>query len=423
MGNILGDIRTIRHGILVLAWTVVFFGQSSAQDRPLDLTGFVQGHTAVRTDRPDCLGQTECDVLTGELRAEIKVDKASPSGRFDFAARADVERDLVFGATVGQIRELYGDVTFKKLSVRYGRQIITWGVGDLLFINDTFPKNFNAFFTGEPIEYLKDGSDAIKVDIFPGSWTFEIVGAHFRRDTSPELRRFVFPSLLLPNTEVILREPDNYSNDLELSARLEHTIGRWEATLYASKTHFHAPDFLPQPPNIVGLYPRLNTYGFSLTGPLAKGVLNVEGGYYDSVQNRSGNNPFLEPSQMRILIGHSRQLWKDSNIGIQYYDEHAENYDNLRAHAPAGFPLRPSFRQIVTTRFTQQTHNQTLTFSLFAFWGLSEHDRYLIPSVRYAFTDALWGEFGVNIFAGNRNGMFGALDDNKNTYLTIRYSF
>jgi hypothetical protein len=61
--------------------------------------------------------------------------------------------------------------------------------------------------------------------------------------------------------------------------------------------------------------------------------------------------------------------------------------------------------------------------SFFAFLGLSEKDRYLIPSLRYAFSDNLWTEVGANLFGGGRNGMFGSMRDNSNVYLTVRYSF
>jgi hypothetical protein len=409
-----------------LSWSSAMLLSSAiaAQDRPLDLRGFVQGHTAVRAVRPDCPPQTECDVMSGELRAEIKVDKSSPGGLLAFVGRADVAEDLLFRNTVGDVRELYGNITFRKASIRIGRQIITWGVGDLLFINDTFPKNFNAFFTGQPIEYLKDGSDAVKIDLYPGLWSVEVITAHFRPETTPEARRFVFPASFIPlaGQPTVLR-PDGYGNDLETSAKLARTFGRWETVAYASKTHYHSPDLLPQASDFTLLYPRLNTYGFSLTGPLAKGLLNIEAGYFDSAQNTDGKNPFLEQSQVRILLGHSRQLWKDSNFGIQFYGEDTRNYGVYKAALPPGAPLRPRFRQLVTTRFTQQMRNQTLTFNFFAFWGLSEHDRYIIPSVRYAFTDAIWGEIGANIFAGNPTGQFGSLGDNKNTYVTIRYSF
>ena len=48
-----------------------------------------------------------------------------------------------------ELREAYlkfrlpGDIDLK-----VGRQILTWGTGDLLFINDLFPKDWNSFLLG-----------------------------------------------------------------------------------------------------------------------------------------------------------------------------------------------------------------------------------------------------------------------------------
>jgi hypothetical protein len=71
---------------------------------------------------------------------------------------------------------------------------------------------------------------------------------------------------------------------------------------------------------------------------------------------------------------------------------------------------------------TERSYNG-LRLGLFAFWGLSEDDGYIIPSVRYAFNDTLWGKLGANLFVGDRNGQFGALGDNDNIFATLRYAF
>jgi len=49
------------------------------------------------------------------------------------------------------------------LDVRLGRQILTWGTGDLVFINDLFPKDWNAFILGRDEDYLKAPSDAFRL--------------------------------------------------------------------------------------------------------------------------------------------------------------------------------------------------------------------------------------------------------------------
>ena len=49
------------------------------------------------------------------------------------------------------------------LDLKAGRQVVTWGTGDLLFINDLFPKDWQSFILGRDEEYLKAPSDTVKV--------------------------------------------------------------------------------------------------------------------------------------------------------------------------------------------------------------------------------------------------------------------
>src|SRR5574341_1526832 len=68
------------------------------------------------------------------------------------------------------------------------------GVGDLLFANDVFPKDWVALFTGRPLEYLKVGSDALKLDLHPGVIEAEIVVLpSFQPDRYPTGDRLLLP--------------------------------------------------------------------------------------------------------------------------------------------------------------------------------------------------------------------------------------
>jgi hypothetical protein len=54
----------------------------------------------------------------------------------------------------------------------------------------------------------------------------------------------------------------------------------------------------------------------------------------------------------------------------------------------------------------------------------TQQDYFVIPEVRYSFTDALWGAVGANIFGGEKKTtFFGQLDKNDNVYITARYEF
>ena len=69
------------------------------------------------------------------------------------------------------------------MDVKLGRQILTWGTGDLLFINDMFSKDWNSFFIGRDEEYLKAPSDAIKSSFFSSAINVDLViTPHFDAD-------------------------------------------------------------------------------------------------------------------------------------------------------------------------------------------------------------------------------------------------
>lgn len=402
---------------LALGWS----GAATAQG--ISWGGFVQTHVAGRTNQVACPPGTACDFPAAELRGQLKAEGKNSSGNAAFLGRFDLLRDAAIDDTRLVTRELFGDLTSEKASARLGRQVITWGVGDLLFINDTFPRDWVAMFTGQPMQYLKLGSDALKLNAFPGAANVELVIAGFRPDNTPTSRRFIFADPLparLPRRTV---EPGNGTGELEISSRISGYLHNWELAGYVSRTHYRSPAWRVTGAEIVGTYPRLDTVGASLTGTLGKGVLSLEAGYYDSPRDRDGRDPSIENSQFRGLIGYSRQLWEDATLGLQLYGEGMRDYAAYRESLPAGFPVKDRVRKVATVRFTQLLAHQTVTFNLFAFLGLSEKDRYIIPSLRYAFSDDLWAEVGANLFGGKRSGMFGAMQDNSNIYLTVRYAF
>jgi len=385
--------------------------------------GFVQSHVAARTSGVNCPDGTECDFPSAELRSQLETEGKNAAGNTGFLGRFDLLRDFALDDTRLETRELYGDLRSEKLAARLGRQVITWGVGDLLFINDTFPRDQVALFTGQPQQYLKRGSDALKLNAYPGPANLEWVIAGFRPDNTPTSRRFVLADPLPAGLPRRTEEPGNNPNELEISGRVSGYLDNWELSGYASRTHYRSAALGVTAGEIVGTYPRLNTLGSSLTGPAGKGVLSLEAGYYDSPQDRAGRDPSIENSQFKGLIGYSRQLWEDATLGLQLYGEWMRDYSAYRETLPAGFPAKDRLRKVTTFRFTQLFAHQTVTFNVFAFVGLSERDHYVIPSLRYAFSDNLWAEIGANIFGGNRNGMLGSLQDNRNVYLTVRLAF
>lgn len=411
---------TLKITTLTIAAVVMIAGvEGEAMAETIDLAGFVQAHAAARTSDVDCPAGTECNVPFNNQRVQLKAEGGNESGSLAFLGKIDLVHDSALDKSDSEVRELYADYNADNFIMRGGRQIITWGVGDLLFINDTFPKDWVAFYSGLPMEYLKRGSNAAKLDLYLDSTTLEVIVSDFRADRLPDSRQFVMASPFSPSLPRNTDEPAGQ----EIALKLSGNLGGWDSAVYASRGYYRAPALTATNSEISGIYPRLNTLGASLSGAFASGVLNLETGYYDSEDDRDGDNPAIENSQTRFLIGYSRQIGQETQIGVQAYAEWMQDYDAYKRTLPSGFSQRDEVRTVATMRFTQHYLHQALTFNLFAFWGLSEDDSYIIPSVRYAFSDNLWSELGANILNGSRSGMFGALGDNDNVYLAVRYAF
>jgi len=332
----------------------------------------------------------------------------------------------VGGEVDGELREGYLDLTVRALDLRIGRQVVTWGVGDLIFINDVFPKDWVAFISGLPLEYLKKGSDAVSAT---GHWagaSLQLVAIpRFEGDTLPEAGgRLRFHD---PMAAIEWRHTDDPSPSVEhteLGARLSRNVLGWDLSLYAYRGFFHAPAGEVEPgPRLRLFFPPLDVYGASAQGSVVGGVVSLEGGYYDSRGDRSGRKPAVENSSIRLLAGYQRELVPDLTLSAQYYVQVMQKYDEYLRNRGAGMPRRSAARHVLTLRLTQLLLHQTLRLGIFALASPNEGDWYLGPEARYQVTDALSATLGVNVFGGPRRSDYGQFEGNSNLYVVVRYAF
>jgi hypothetical protein len=362
-----------------------------------------------------------------EERFQLKLD--APKDPFRLFIKTDASFDHIDEKGSLELREGYIDYTAQKWDLRAGRQIITWGLGDLIFINDVFPKDYEAFFSGRPMEYLKKGADAIKIGLYPDFASFELIAIpSFEPNNFPDPKRFRMydPMPGIVNREI--KEPVSKFNNTEFALRAYRDIAGFDASLYFYKGFYRQPVMMPDsissPSKITFFYPELSVYGASLQGRAFDGVLSLEAGIYDSRQDKKGAAPMIPNSQTKFLIGYQRQIWEDFTAGFQYFGEYMHDYSGYEANLPAGFPKEKRLRQLTTVRLTQLLLHQTLKLSFFAFYSPSDRDYMLNPEVKYNFSDNLWAAIGGNIFGGSKSWtQFGQLDKNDNIYLQVRYEF
>jgi hypothetical protein len=388
------------------------------------LHGFVQGNYSLNTagDNPD--GK---DFKWSEERAQLKLE--SVADPFRLFIKGDAFYDNLDKVTSTELREGYVDYTAEKWDARIGRQVVTWGVGDLLFINDVFPKDYEAFFSGRPMEYLKKGVDGAKIGLYPGFASFELIAIpYFEPNNYPDPKRFW---MFDPMAGITSRESEDPYRDLkkaETALRIYRDVAGFDTSLYYYHGFSRQPSVLPDNPvtplKLTLFYPELSVYGASLQGRALDGVLSLESGYYDSRQDKNGTDPMIPNSQTRYLIGYQRQLWEDFTVGLQYYGEYMSDYSAYLQNLPPGFPPEKRLHQLASLRLTQFMIHQTLRLSFFAFYGLSDEDYLMNPEVKYNLTDSIWVAIGGNIFGGGKlSSQFGQFAKDDNVYTQVRYEF
>ena len=388
------------------------------------LHGFVQGNYALDTAASNPDGR---DSKLAEERAQIKLE--ADQGPFSFFVKTDLAWDHLDDKEDLELREGTINYTATAWDLKLGRQMVTWGLGDLVFINDVFPKDYEAFFSGRPLEYMKKGVDGVKIGLYPDIASFEVIAIPlFTANHFPDSGRFWLYDPLPGVTNRQTEEPGASLDNTEVAVRAYRDVADFDVSLYGYRGFYRQPAMLPDsadaPTRLTLWYPKLAVYGASLQGSALDGVVSLEVGYYDSRDDRDGGDPMIPNSQARLLIGYQRQFWEDFTVSVQYYGERMLDYGNYTATLPPGMPAEKRLHDLISVRLTQLLMHQTVKLSLFAFRGLSSADYFINPEIKYNFTDHIWGALGVNLFGGGEPWtQFGQLDRNDSIYFQTRYEF
>ena len=293
---------------------------------PFELTGFIETRVGSRLQSDDDQKQ----LSIGEARLHLQASKSWDALTLNLTSdllydpiASDHAVDLETGSGWFDLREA-NLVTqpFAFMDAKWGRQILTWGTGDFLFINDMFPKDWNSFFIGREDEYLKAPSDALKLGLFSKLINLDIVYTpRFDADRYIDGRRISFYNasagkITGRSAPLITDTPNDYFSDAELALRAHRLIGPFEVALYYYDGFWKSPNG-QNPSTGAFTFPELSVYGASLRGPLASGIANIEVGYYGSREDQSGSNPFVANSEWKLMAGYEQELARDLTGSIQ----------------------------------------------------------------------------------------------------------
>jgi len=390
----------------------------------IELAGFVETRWGERLRETPL----EKDISIGESR--IQLDLTKDFAAFTVKLKSDLLADTVQDKVDIYLRD--ASLVFSPtdiMDVKIGRMVSTWGTGDLIFINDMFPKDWQSFFIGRNDEYLKQASNVIKSSIFIGDFAFDLVytplftGSEYVNGERLSYFNPLAGKIAGRDQHIDAVTPDHYFSDSEIAGRLSRRFNSVEISLYGYSGFWQEPEGIDSGSE-KATYPRLNVWGMSTRLPLFSGIASFEAGYYDSIHDDNGRNPLVRPSEYRFLAGFEQELAHELTGGIQFYLEKIADYTNYRNALPKKMHTRDEYRQMLTLRLTQLLLEQNLTLSFFMYYSPTDNDGYVRPEIGYKLTDNWLLDGGLNLFFGAHEYTFwGRFQDDTNAYLGLRYSF
>lgn len=419
--------------LFIVLITTITYGQSSFakeieqgslfdQFSPVEINGFVEARVGARTQNDP--NEKNVSVMETRLQVELFTDTEWA----EFKYKGDAWLDGVLEDAKYDTREAWFFTRPTEfMDLKIGRQVLTWGTGDLVFLNDLFPKDWQSYFIGRDQEYLKAPSNAIKASLFSDISNIDIV---YSPRFDPD--RYITGAYIsywdgrrqqiVGNDHTIIAiTPDKWFQDDEIALRIYRNINNYELALYGYWGYWKRPG--GQTPSGKVIFPELNVYGASARGQIGPGIGNFEIAYYESVEDEDGSNPLINNSEIRYLIGYAQDLGNDFNASLQYYIEYMLDYDAYKASLPSG-PAKDRARHVITLLLTKLLFNQNLELSLSAYLSPSDLDAYVRPIARYKYSDNITLETGANIFLGeDQYTFFAQFENNTNVYTAVRYCF
>ena len=417
--------------IVVLTLLLFIVSISASQvNAELNLDGFLQGLYGGRIDENN---PTASEFTASETRMQLRAQHWGDDGQF--FGRLDFTYDGAGSTSQYEWELREGYFKFRpgsKFDIKVGRQILTWGTGDLIFINDVFAKDYQSFFIGRDDQYLKAPQNALRVEYYSPVGALAMVWSpDFEPNRLPTGEKLSFYNPMVG--DIIggedlppVPEPEKKFENSEIAARLTGSVSGFRTALYFYKGFYKNPvGFDPEMGEMGSpVYPKLNVYGGSLRGQIVGGILWMEGGYFDSRQDTDGDNPYIPNSVVKGLIGFEKQVADNLTANLQWQADYMLDHGIYQTQMKGAEFIRDEVYHLLTTRWTKLLNSELVNLSLFGFYSPTDEDFYGRFSVSYSYTDEVNITLGGNIFDGKyKSTDFGQFQLNDNVYLKLTYGF
>lgn len=414
--------------------------QESAANR-VEFRGLLETSAAVETgdgrlQKWDLIVKPEARVrLTDDLRltalGRMRLDPVDdlepgqPDGQDAF--RSPVSRRLFIGDAADlELREFYLDANVGDAFLRLGKQQIVWGQADGLRVLDIVnPFDFREFILPE-FEDRRIPLWTVNAEVPLGDWTAQFlwIPDHSYDEIPDEGATFAFSSPRVvprPNPAAIgavpvivnrPNRPNRFIRDDDYGARLTAFLSGWDVSLnYLYHYQDQPVQFQRRLPGggvaIEPEYRRTHLIGGTFSNAFGDFTLRGEVGYstdrYFLTRNSSDQDGVIKTGELGYVLGLDYQHDADFRISGQLFQ-------SILMDRPDG-TVRDRVENQATLLIEKEFLNDRLTASLLAIQSLNDGDGVVQAGVEYEYRSNVILKLGLDVFYGDRDGLFGEFGD------------
>jgi hypothetical protein len=330
----------------------------------------------------------------------------------------------------GQLRDAYLDIIYPKVRARLGHQQIVWGEALAQFYADVVtPKDLREFFLPS-FEDVRLMTWAVDLQInFSTQGLLEFVLVPDQTIDKLALPGSDFAFFLPPPPpgfdQVLLSDenPDNNFKNIKGGARISYLTHGWDLT----GIFFTGPDTLPayqvsfsnDQEFLTPIHPRVQHYGFTFSksiGPVVtRGEFVYTTGKFFFSDDPFTNNGLVKRNQLRYDIG------LDYFIASKVF-MNAEFQQEVIYGERTGL-LQDPLNTYLFLRFETHLLHEKLIPSLVFNLGFDLGDTQVSPRITFLVTPTIQFAWGVDIFSGPIEGLYGEFDASDRVYMNTIWKF
>ncbi len=395
----------------------VFLRDTDAQT--YQLRGSLREWVKVFTQSP-----AELDIVETRLKLELL---STISDNTSFKVKSYTIYEAISRQRKWNLQEAFIDYYTDFVDVRFGRQVIAWGKADELnptdILNPQDLTNLSELKSIRKIGLVDLKTDWRFLDFnLEAIWKIEYEDMKFPPLDS-RWAFFTVPGLEeLPEPEY----PQNRIKDTEWAFKVSRTISLFDLSI----SYFDGWDNIATP--VLTFNPvsqqmqldklknfRTKMVGADFAGSVSSFGLWTEAAYFITEKN---DDPLVKNPYLQYVIGADYTFENGIKINLQYFQEvnKEKSDEEIISKLGIGIPLQ----QAATFRLEKSFGEiEEHSVEVFGIYDIKDNGLMFQPQLTLSPADAFEVEFGVILYYGEEESIFGRFEKNDQVYLTGTYSF